>query len=54
VRENLAAGGITMKQALIISQIEEKQEDFLTILLQKEKDDKRKLTDRREASRHRQ
>jgi hypothetical protein len=35
-QKTLAAGGITLKQALIISQIENNQERFLSILLREQ------------------
>lgn len=40
VKKALSAGAVTMKQALIISQLDKDQPDFLAILLQKERDEK--------------
>lgn len=44
VRDALSGAGITLTQALIISQLEEGQEEFLSILLKEEVDQKRKLS----------
>ncbi|HOV82964.1 MAG TPA: ParB/RepB/Spo0J family partition protein [Methanothrix sp.] len=44
VQAALAAGGITLKQAVIISQIENEQNAFLAILLKEQKDKQRTLT----------
>jgi len=44
VQEALSAGVVTLKQALIISQIDENQEEFLSILVKEQKDKQRGLS----------